>query len=92
MRVETIINSILSRRGYVLKYEETPASSTEDMYELKVWIEDRNGTKYDYRSIYVRDTVNPKKKAFDLLIDQLVGSYYESIRKNGNSENIIESC
>ena len=92
MRVETIINSILSRRGYVLKYEETPASSTEDMYELKVWIEDRNGTKYDYRSIYVRDTVNPKKKAFDLLIDQLVGSYYESIRKNGNSENTIESC
>ena len=89
MRVETIINSILSRRGYVLKYEETPASSTEDMYELKVWVEDRNGTKYDYRSIYVRDTVNPKKKAFDLLIDQLVGSYYESIRKNGNSENTI---
>lgn len=89
MRVETIINSILSRRGYVLKYEETPASSTEDMYELKVWVEDRNGTKYDYRSIYVRDTVNPKKKAFDLLIDQLVGSYYESVRKNGNSENTI---
>ena len=89
MRVETIINSILSRRGYVLKYEETPASSTEDMYELKVWIEDRNGTKYDYRSIYVRDTVNPKKKAFNLLIDQLVGSYYESIKQKHLAEHEI---
>jgi hypothetical protein len=92
MNVETTINTILARRGYILKYEETPASSPEDMYELKVWVEDRNGTKYDYRSIYVRDTVNPKRKAFNLLIDQLVGSYYEIIRKNGNSENTIESC
>lgn len=92
MSVEKMINTILARRGYILKYEETPASSSEDMYELKVWIEDRNGTKYDYRSIYVRDTVNPKRKAFNLLVDQLIGSYYESIRKNGNSENIIESC
>lgn len=84
MRVETIINSILSRRGYFLKYEETPASSPEDMYELKVWVEDRNGTKYDYRTIYVRDAPNPKKKAFDLLIDQLIGGYYESIKRNEN--------
>lgn len=36
MNVETIINTILARRGYILKYEETPASSPEDMYELKV--------------------------------------------------------
>lgn len=86
MKVETIINSILSRRGYILKYEETPASSIEDMYELKVWVEDRNGTKYDYRSIYVRDTVNPRRKAFNLLIDQLVGSYYESIKQKHLTE------
>lgn len=84
MNVEKVINTILARRGYLLKYDETPASSPEDMYELKVWIEDRSGTKYDYRSIYVRDTPNPKRKAFNLLIDQLIGGYYESIRKNGN--------
>lgn len=92
MNVESIINTILARRGYILKYEETPASSSEDMYELKVWVEDRNGTKYDYRSIYVRDTANPKKKAFNLLIDQLIGSYYESIKKNENSRSITEPC
>lgn len=92
MKVEQMINTILSRRGYLLKYEETPASSPEDMYELKVWVEDRNGTRYDYRSIYVRDAINPKKKAFNLLIDQLVGSYYESIKKNENSRGITEPC
>jgi hypothetical protein len=82
MNVETTINTILARRGYILKYEETPASSPEDMYELKVWIEDRNGIKYDYRSIYVRDSPNPKKKAFTILIDQLIGSYYENLKNN----------
>lgn len=92
MNVESTINTILARRGYILKYEETPASSSEDMYELKVWVEDRNGTKYDYRSIYVRDATNPKKKAFNLLIDQLIGSYYESIKKNENSRSTTESC
>lgn len=92
MNVESTINTILARRGYILKYEETPASSSEDMYELKVWVEDRNGTKYDYRSIYVRDATNPKKKAFNLLIDQLVGSYYESIKKNENSRSTTEPC
>lgn len=92
MLIENTINSILSRRGYLLKYEEIPASSPEDMYELKVWVEDRSGTKYDYRSIYVRDAANPKKKAFNLLIDQLIGSYYESIRENENSRSITESC
>jgi hypothetical protein len=92
MNVESTINTILARRGYILKYEETPASSSEDMYELKVWVEDRNGTKYDYRSIYVRDAINPKKKAFNLLIDQLIGSYYESIKKNENSRSTTESC
>lgn len=92
MNVESTINTILARRGYILKYEETPASSSEDMYELKVWVEDRNGTKYDYRSIYVRDATNPKKKAFDLLIDQLIGSYYESIKKNENSRSTTEPC
>ena len=36
MTTEERINSILSKRGYLLKYEETPASSSEDMYEMKV--------------------------------------------------------
>ena len=30
MTTEERINTILSRRGYLLKYEEIPASSTED--------------------------------------------------------------
>ena len=78
MIMETKLNTILSRRGYLLKYEETPASSPEDMYEMKVWIEDNSGTKYDYRCIYVRNCKDPKTKAFKLLVDQLIDSYCQS--------------
>ena len=35
MTIEERINTILSRRGYLLKYEEVQPSSSEDMYELK---------------------------------------------------------
>ena len=85
MLIENTINSILSRRGYLLKYEEIPASSPEDMYEMKVWIEDNSGRKYDFRNIYIRDCKNPKKKALDLLVDQLIGSYYDNIKENASN-------
>lgn len=87
MTTEERINSILSKRGYLLKYKETPASSSEDMYEMKVWIEDNSNTPYFYRSIYVRNCKDPKAKAFRLLIDQFIDSYCQTLG-NGDSNNI----
>ena len=84
MTTEERINSILSKRGYLLKYEETPASSSEDMYEMKVWIEDNTGISYFYRSIYVRNCKDPKSKAFRLLVDQFIDSYCQTLG-NGDS-------
>lgn len=79
MNTERAINSILSRRGYVLKYEEIFPSSKEDMYELKVWVEDRNATPYYYRSIFVRGAEDPKKIAFNKLINLFIESYYADL-------------
>lgn len=81
MTTEERINTILSRRGYLLKYEEIPASSAEDMYEMKIWIEDNSGTKYDYKNIYVRNCKDPKTKAFKLLIDGFIDSYCQGLNE-----------
>ena len=87
MTTEERLNTILSRRGYLLKYEEIPASSADDMYEMKTWIEDNSGTKYAYKSIYVRNCKDPKQKAFRLLIDGFIDSYCQTLR-NENSNSI----
>lgn len=79
MDVERTINAILNRKGYLLKYEETFPSSPEDMYELKVWIEDRDATPYYFRSIFVRGAENPKKIAFDKLVNMFIESYYADL-------------
>lgn len=79
MSEEDKLKEILSRRGYLLKYIETYPSSVDDMYEMKVWVEDNQGKSYDYRNIYVRDCQSPKQKAFKLLVDQLIESYYQTI-------------
>jgi hypothetical protein len=80
MTTEERLNTILSRRGYLLKYEEIPASSADDMYEMKTWIEDNSGTKYAYKSIYVRNCKDPKQKAFRLLIDGFIDSYCQTLK------------
>lgn len=82
MRTENAIKAIFRRRGYELNYTETLPSTPEDMYELNTWVEDRYGNKYDYRKIYVRDHPTPKIKAFKLLLDQMIGSYLENIKKD----------
>ena len=88
MTTEERLNTILSRRGYLLKYEEIPASSADDMYEMKTWIEDNSGTKYAYKSIYVRNCKDPKHKAFRLLIDGFIDSYCQTLR-NEITNNIV---
>ena len=84
MTTEERLNTVLSRRGYLLKYEEVQPSSEEDMYEMKTWIEDNSGTKYAYKSIYVRNCKDPKAKAFRLLIDGFIDGYCQMLR-NENS-------
>lgn len=84
MTTEERLNTILSRRGYLLKYEEIQPSSEEDMYEMKTWIEDNSGTKYAYKSIYVRNCKDPKAKAFRLLIDGFIDGYCQTL-ENENS-------
>ena len=79
MTTEERLNTILSKRGYLLKYEEIHPSSPEDMYEMKTWIEDNSGTKYAYKSIYVRNCKDPKQKAFRLLIDGFIDSYCQTL-------------
>ena len=88
MTTEERLNTILSRRGYLLKYEEISASSADDMYEMKTWIEDNSGTKYAYKSIYVRNCKDPKQKAFRLLIDGFIDSYCQTLG-NENTNNIV---
>lgn len=79
MNVEKAINYILSKNGYTLKYKETFPSSPEDMYELTVWVEDKNLNPYCYRTIFVRGAKDPKKIAFDKLANIFIESYYASL-------------
>lgn len=75
MDIERKIKNICASLGYDLKYSETNPSSTEDMYEIKFWVEDRNLNKYDFKTIYIRDSPNPKRKAFKLLMDECITEY-----------------
>lgn len=79
MTTEERLNSILSKRGFLLKYEEVQPSSPEDMYEMKTWIEDNSGTMYAYKSIYVRNCKDPKAKAFKLLVDGFIDGYCQGL-------------
>lgn len=88
MTTEERLNTILSKRGYLLKYEEVQPSSEEDMYEMKTWIENNSGTKYAYKSIYVRNCKDPKSKAFRLLIDGFIDSYCQTLG-NETTNNIV---
>lgn len=83
--IEKKIKEILFRRGYLLTWQETTPSSPEDMYEIKFWLD--NGTLIPYRTMYIRATKYPRRKAFSLLLDDILNSYYESINI-GKLENL----
>lgn len=76
--IEKKITEILFRRGYVLTYEEVEPSSPEDMYEITFYLEnDKERTAY--RTMYIRNNKNPKKKAFVNLLDEIIDNYYETL-------------
>lgn len=89
INIEDTIKRIVASKGYILNYEEINPSSPEDMYEIKFWIEDRNLTKFDYKTIYIRDKKYPKQEAFKLLLNEYINNYYNEL-KPSNRYVVIE--
>lgn len=89
INIEDTIKKIVASKGYILNYEETNPSSPEDMYEIKFWIEDRHLTKFDYKTIYIRDKKNPKQEAFKLLLNEYINNYYLDVNP-ANKYVVIE--
>ena len=85
--IEKKLSEILFRRGYVLTYTEVEPSSENDMYEITFYLEN-DQEKTVYRTMFIRNEKNPKKKAFTLLLDEIIDSYYEN-ENIGIRENLI---
>ena len=82
--IEKKIKDILFDRGMVLTYEEVEPSSSEDMYEVTFYL---NGEIY--RTMFIRHDKSPKKKAFSILLDEIIDGYYNS-KNIGN--RVIPEC
>lgn len=74
INIEKKIKDILFDRGMVLTYEEVEPSSPEDMYEITFYL---NGEIY--RTMFIRHDKSPKKKAFTMLLDEIIDGYYNSV-------------
>jgi hypothetical protein len=73
--LENWLKQAIRNTGYELYYQEKLPSSSEDMYEIKFWVEDRDQKQYDFKTIYIRDESNPKAKAFKLLLSEYINAY-----------------
>ena len=82
--IEKKIKDILFDRGMVLTYEEVEPSSPEDMYEVTFYL---NGEIY--KTMFIRHNTSPKKKAFNILLDEIIDGYYNS-KNIGN--RVIPEC
>jgi hypothetical protein len=72
--IEKKIKDILFDRGMILTYEEVEPSSPEDMYEVTFYL---NGEIY--KTMFIRHDKSPKKKAFSILLDEIINEYYNSV-------------
>ena len=72
--IEKKIKDILFDRGMVLTYKEVEPSSPDDMYEVTFYL--NNDV---YRTMFIRYDKSPKKKAFTLLLDEIIDGYYNSV-------------
>lgn len=82
--IEKKIKDILFDRGMVLTYEEVEPSSPEDMYEVTFYL---NGEIY--KTMFIRHDKSPKKKAFSILLDEIIDGYYNS-KNIGN--RVVPEC
>ena len=89
MSTSDFISNLISKQGFVFKYEETFPSSEHDVYELQTWVEDKNQIKYDYKKICVRDREDPQEIAFKTLLDSIIENYYESLSNKINGRFIV---
>lgn len=72
--IEEKLKSILFDRGMVLTYKEIEPSSPDDMYEVTFYLNDEL-----YKTMFIRHDKSPKKKAFTILLDEIINNYYDSI-------------
>ena len=72
--IEEKLKSILFDRGMVLTYKETEPSSPDDMYEVTFYLNDEL-----YKTMFIRHDKSPKKKAFTILLDEIINGYYNSV-------------
>ena len=72
--IEKKIKDILFDRGMVLTYNEIEPSSPDDMYEVTFYLNDGI-----YRTMFIRHDKSPKKKAFTILLDEIIDGYYNSV-------------
>ena len=72
--IEKKIKDILFDRGMILTYEEIEPSSPDDMYEVIFYLNDK-----PYKTMFIRHDKSPRKKAFSMLLDQIIDGYYNSI-------------
>lgn len=72
--IEKKIKDILFDRGMVLTYKETEPSSSDDMYEVTFYLNDEI-----YRTMFIRHNTSPKRKAFTILLDEIIDGYYNSV-------------
>lgn len=71
--IEKKIKDILFERGMLLTYEEVEPSSPDDMYEVTFYLNDEV-----YKTMFIRHDKSPKKKAFNILLDEIIDGYYNN--------------
>lgn len=71
--IEKKIKDILFERGMLLTYEEVEPSSPDDMYEVTFYLNDEV-----YKTMFIRHNESPKKKAFNILLDEIIDGYYSN--------------
>lgn len=87
--IEKKLGEILFRRGYILSYNEIEPSSPEDMYEIIFFLDD-GISKSVYRNMFIRNEKYPRRKAFSLLLDEIIDNYYETLNV-GKKEDVALS-
>lgn len=83
--IENKLKEIIFKRGYVLTYEEIEPSSSEDMYEIRFFLS-KNGIQETYKTMYIRNENFPKRKAFEMLLDEIIDTYYTSLNNTTKTE------
>lgn len=89
INIEKKLRDLLFERGLILSYEDKNPSSPEDMYEIIFYL-DNGVEKTEYKKMFIRNQNNPKHKAFSILLDEIIDSYFNSVNL-GKREDVALS-